>query len=159
MASTQKPTIVFIPGAWHSPEYFSGVISALQGQGYSCVTVSLPSVGQPGASATVADDAVAIQKVTSKIADEGKEMIIAMHSYGGIPGTESAKGLVKADREKEGKQGGIVGLVYLAAFLLPEGASLVSFLGGLPDWIKFDVGILQHRVTTYLRLTTPRATR
>jgi hypothetical protein len=37
--------------------------------------------------------------VTVKLAGEGKDIVVAMHSYGGIPGTESAKCLAKADRQ------------------------------------------------------------
>lgn len=66
-------------------------------------------------------------------------MILVLHSYGGISGTESAKGLLKKDREAELKKGGINSIVYVAAFLLPLDASLKSFLGDLAPWIIFEV--------------------
>jgi pimeloyl-ACP methyl ester carboxylesterase len=115
------PTIVFIPGAWHTCEYYKHVISILTAKGYPTATVDLPSVG--GIS-PMADDAAAIQKVTSELASDGQEIILVMHSYGGIPGTESAKGLARKIRQTEGKPGTIIGLVYMSAYLLKEGMSV-----------------------------------
>ena len=64
-------------------------------------------------------------------------MVLAMNSYGGFPGTEATKGLSKGEREKEGKEGGIVALVYLASFIPPVGMSLRKSMGDdLPDSIK-----------------------
>lgn len=103
------PTIVFIPGAGPTCEYYKHVISILSAKGFPTATVDLPSVG--GIS-PMADDAAAIQKVTSELASDGQEIILVMHSYGGIPGTESAKGLARKIRQTEGKPGGIIGLVY-----------------------------------------------
>lgn len=65
-----------------------------------------------------------------------------MHSYGGIPATESANGLAKKDREAAGKNGGMVALLYVAALLVQPGMSLGSTLGagsGIPDYVKVDV--------------------
>jgi len=138
--ASEKPTLVFIPGAWHTPEYFEGVISQLKAHGYPVRALRMPSVGGDDTS-TMADDAAYIQKTTSALAAEGKEIILVMHSYGGIPGTQSAKGLLQKERAAEGQRGGIIGLVYLAAFLLPAGQSLASFLGSMPDWVKYNVSI------------------
>ncbi|KAJ9294966.1 hypothetical protein DTO271G3_6528 [Paecilomyces variotii] len=134
---TQKPVPVFIPGAWHTPEYFTGVINKLKALGYETHALLLPSVGGEGI-VTATDDADFIRKTTASLVEEGKDVLMVMHSYGGIPGTESTKGLLKKERELEGKKGGIVGLVYMTAFLLPEGQSLGSFLGGYDNWIVFN---------------------
>lgn len=82
------------------------------------------------------DDATAIQKVTSKLADEGQQIILVMHSYGGIPGTESAKGLSWERRQANGEQGGIIALVYVSAYLIKEGMSVMSVAGGA-EWPSF----------------------
>jgi hypothetical protein len=82
--------------------------------------------------------------MTAKIADEGKDIVLVMHSYGGIPATESAHGLAKKDREAAGKKGGIVALLYVAALLVQPVMSLGSTLGagyGIPDYVKVDVSI------------------
>lgn len=140
----EKPTLVFIPGAWHTADYYEGVIAQLKEHGYEVHALRLPSVGGDETT-TVADDAAYIQKTTSALAAEGKEILLVMHSYGGIPGTESAKGLLQKDRAAEGQKGGIVGLVYLTAFLLPEGLSMWQFLGGMPDWVVYNVSVTVRR--------------
>ncbi|KAJ5367890.1 alpha/beta-hydrolase [Penicillium cataractarum] len=118
------PTIVFVPGAWHTCDYYKQVISILMAKGFPTVTVNLPSVG--GIS-SMADDALAIQEVTSKLVYDGQEIILVMHSYGGIPGTESAKGLSRELRLAKGEPGGIIALVYVTAYLIKEGMSVETW--------------------------------
>ena len=134
----EKPTVVLIHGAFHGPDCWDLVIAQLKEYQYPFQTVKLPSTGG-SLTTTVADDAAHIQKTTSKLVASGKDVILVLHSYSGIPGTESAKGLLKKDREAQHKAGGIISLVYLTAFLLPPGDSVASFLGGMPPWIVFDV--------------------
>ncbi|KAL6693453.1 Alpha/beta hydrolase fold-1 [Trichoderma pleuroticola] len=137
IVTAEKPTIFLVPGAWHEPDCWDAVTSQLEEYGYPFSTVQLLSSGGES-STSVAEDASHIRKSISRLVDAGKEIILVMHSYGGIPGTESAKGLLKKDRQAEGKLGGIISLVYVAAFLLPPGASLASFLGFMPPWVLFD---------------------
>lgn len=138
IVTAEKPTIFLVPGAWHEPDCWDAVTLQLEEYGYPFSTVQLlSSGGEP--STSVADDASHIQKSISKLADAGKDIILVMHSYGGIAGTESAKGLLKKDRQAEGKLGGIISLVYVTAFLLPPQTSLASFLGFMPPWVVFDV--------------------
>lgn len=40
-----KPTIVFVPGAWHKPEIYSTVIDAVSAHGYPAIALALPSAG------------------------------------------------------------------------------------------------------------------
>ena len=140
---TQKPTIVIVPGSFSTPEFYETFVSYLSGHNYEVQVISLPSVGGKTAT-TMTDDAAAIQAVTTKLADEGKDIVVVMHSYGGIPGTESAHGLGKKEREASGKKAGIVALVYVAALLVKPGMSLGSTTGeaaGMPDYVKVDVSI------------------
>lgn len=138
IVTAEKPTIFLVPGAWHEPDCWDAVTLQLEEYGYPFSTVQLlSSGGEP--STSVAEDASHIQKSISKLADAGKDIILVMHSYGGIAGTESAKGLLKKDRQAEGKLGGIISLVYVTAFLLPPQTSLASFLGFMPPWVVFDV--------------------
>ncbi|KAL7943621.1 Alpha/beta hydrolase fold-1 [Trichoderma barbatum] len=137
IATAEKPTIVLVHGAWHEPDCWDAVTSQLNDHQYPFNTVKLLSSGGEFTT-SVAEDAAHIQKTVSQLAEAGKELILVMHSYGGIPGTESAKGLLKKDRCAEGKLGGIISLVYVTAFLLPPATSLASFLGFIPPWVVFD---------------------
>ncbi|CEL11332.1 hypothetical protein ASPCAL14435 [Aspergillus calidoustus] len=137
---TEKPTILLIPGAWHRGSTFEPVAKILREQGYEAEAITLPSVGGPS-STTAYDDARHVQEtyLTSLVA-EGKEVIIVMHSYAGIPGTECVKGFARKDLAAQGKHGGVVGLVYIAAFLVPAGASVATFLpDGLDSFMALKV--------------------
>ena len=58
-----------------------------------------------------------------------------MHSYGGVVGTNGLDGLLWPQRQAKGLQGGVVGLIWMAAFVLPLGACLNTPYGG--DSIPF----------------------
>ncbi|KAL2832213.1 alpha/beta-hydrolase [Aspergillus pseudoustus] len=144
--ATAKPTILLIPGAWHQGHTFEPVAKILREQGYEAETITLPSVGGL-ASTTAYDDAKHIQdNYLSKLVAGGKEIIIVMHSYAGIPGTESVEGFARKDLAAQGKQGGVVGIVYMAAFLVPPGASVASFLPhGLDHLMTLEGGMMHPK--------------
>ncbi|OAX84490.1 hypothetical protein ACJ72_01131 [Emergomyces africanus] len=131
---TDKPSIVFLPGAWNGPECFGDVTARLNERGYEVHALHLPTAGLD-AKSTPGDDIALVQKTTQALADGGKDVILVMHSYGGFVGSESAKGLLKTDRLAEGKEGGIVHLVYLAGLPGIEGNVLVE---NAPEWVNFQ---------------------
>ncbi|KAJ2904776.1 hypothetical protein MKZ38_007132 [Zalerion maritima] len=136
--SSPKPTIVFAPGAWHTPDCFDIVREQLHSQGWETEAVTYPSVGAEPPTQGLQGDADAVREVVAKLADEGKKVVLAVHSYGGLVGAEASKGLGFQQRKREGKDGGITMLVYLAAFVTPVGKSIKMMLGGqfLP-WMNF----------------------
>lgn len=149
--STEKPTILLISGAWHKAHIFDAVIDILQSQGYPVVTKALLSAGGP-VSTTVADDAEHIrQAYLNDLVAQGKEVVVVMHSYAGVPGTESIKGLARKDLAAQGKQGGVVALVYLAAFMLPAGKSVEATVPqGLDPAMTMDVRLMPDVALIFL---------
>ncbi|KAI9039358.1 alpha/beta hydrolase [Aspergillus affinis] len=140
MENREKPTILLIPGAYHQGSAFEPVATILRQQGYQAKTITLLSAGGP-ASTTVHDDAEYIQKsYLDELVSQGKEVILVLHSYAGVPGTESVKGHARKDLVAQGKKGGVVGLVYLAAFLIPAGASVETIVPGGLDPLMTLVG-------------------
>ena len=138
--SATKPTILVLPGAWVNPSTYDAFISRLQHLSFPTVYASYPSFdpSEP-ATADAANDTVAVIEgcLLPLIADEGKDVVIVMHSYGGVPGSAAARGLSKAQRSREGKKGGVVGLIHISGFVLPGGASVADGQGGnLPGWVK-----------------------
>ena len=135
-----KLTILVLPGAWLHPSTYDTFISRLQHLSFPTVYASYPSLDPSNpATADAANDAVAVLKGTllPLIADEGKDVVIVMHSYGGVPGSAAARGLSKAQRSRERKKGGVVGLIHVSGFVLPGGASVADGQGGsLPSWVK-----------------------
>jgi pimeloyl-ACP methyl ester carboxylesterase len=135
-----KPTIALVPGSFSTTAAYDKLIEQLSEHGYPIMRIELKSVGGP-VSATSLDDAADINYILTPPVEEGKDIVVVMHSYGGIPGTDGTKGLAKVDQEAAGKKGGVIGLVYIAALLVKQGASLGSTRGDtrpLPDWVTFE---------------------
>ncbi|KAJ3481206.1 hypothetical protein NLG97_g7882 [Lecanicillium saksenae] len=114
------------------PELYDDVISHLKRSPYAALALHLPSVGYktevPG---TMQADAAFIASEVQKYADQGKDVVLVAHSYGGLPATESTKGLAKAERQKQGKSSGLVRLSYMSPMVLPVEESDPSII--MPD--------------------------
>ncbi|EUC40445.1 hypothetical protein COCMIDRAFT_108796 [Bipolaris oryzae ATCC 44560] len=133
------PTIVFVPGAWHTPGCFDVTREQLHQRGWETEAVAHPSVGAEPPKKGLADDAVALRSTLEGLADDGKDIVLVVHSYGGLVGQNALEGLGYNQRQAVGKKGGVIILVYLAAFVASKGATVQAMLGGqfLP-WIQFD---------------------
>lgn len=132
-----KPTIVLVPGAWHTPNGYKALIDALERLEFPVSPVFLPSVDSNPTQTSWDPDVTAVRSAVVAAADKGSDVYILMHSYGGFPGSEAAQGLDKASRAREGKKGGIAKMIYMTAFAVPEGVTLEMGCGGaLPPWIK-----------------------
>ncbi|CZT02610.1 hypothetical protein WAI453_002125 [Rhynchosporium graminicola] len=124
------PTIVFTPGAWHGTWAFDTVRLQLENLGYPTEAVPLPSVGSNDLNAGLSDDAAALRAVLVTLTDSGKDIIMVAHSYGGVVATNAVEGLGFATRRAAGNRGGVTMLVYMTAFAVPLGTSLLDGLGG-----------------------------
>jgi len=63
--------------------------------------------------------------------EQGKEIIIIGHSYGGIPACAATEGNGVQERVVAGKKGGFRRIVYLAGFAIPQrGMTLLETFGG-----------------------------
>ncbi|KAI2775264.1 alpha/beta-hydrolase [Daldinia loculata] len=133
-----KPTILIVGGSFAPPEIYDNIVDAIAAKGYNIKALHYPSVGlragpRPEKLPTMYDDAAFVAKEVSKLADEGKDIVLVAHSYGGVPATESTKGLTKKERQSQGKRGGIVGLAYMTALVPPVGRSSQSLLAEMPS--------------------------
>jgi hypothetical protein len=71
------------------------------------------------------------------VVSAGKEVVLVMHSYGGIIGSEAVNGLEKAGRKEKG---GVVHALLIAAFLVSKGSSLLGiFDNQLPPYLRVNV--------------------
>jgi pimeloyl-ACP methyl ester carboxylesterase len=136
-----KPTVLFVPGAWHTPESFQYVADHLIAAGYDYVGVDKPSVSLgPDYVENMDPDIESVRDAITKASDAGNDVVLVMHSYGGVPGSAGAKGLRKEDRAKEGKKGGVVRLVFVTAFALDEGQTLADISkGSSNNWTELHV--------------------
>lgn len=112
---TEKPIFVLAPGAWHTPDCFELIQDKLHAQGYETRGVVYPSVGAEPPDKGLFDDAAALRAEIEMHANQERQVIVVVHSYGGLVGAEAVKGLGHKQRKTEGKNGGVTLLVYLAA--------------------------------------------
>ena len=60
--------------------------------------------------------------------DAGNDVLLVVHSHAGFPGAAALSAQSKRDREARGVKGGIVGVVFLAAFIPLAGDTLHTLL-------------------------------
>ncbi|KAA9110399.1 alpha/beta hydrolase [Microbacterium rhizomatis] len=120
-----ESTILLVHGAWHGSWAWEPLAVILRSRGWEVRTVDLPTVhSQRKADLSLADDADA---VAAAIADIDGPVTVVAHSYGGVPTTQGA-----TDPR-------VQHIVYIAAFVLDEGESLLAAVGGVaPDWWHID---------------------
>ena len=138
------PTLIFTPGAWHSPECYSLIISKLEPLGYKCIALPLLAVEQKPAVTDLQPDTDALRKRVLEEIDAGNDVVMVVHSWSGIIANGALVGLGKAEREKEGKKGGVLRIAYICSFAPEENVSLVTAFGGItPEW--YDVKVCLFR--------------
>ena len=134
LGAMSAPSLLLVPGAWHRPEHWKLLTDELRG--VDVHTVALTAVGDdPAALGDMHSDAQAIAAAAAAI--DGPVVVVA-HSYGGIPVTQ---GLVGADNVQR--------IVYVTAFQLDVGESLLSSIGGVPPpwWKVHQRGDVDHCVS------------
>ncbi|KAF2502696.1 alpha/beta-hydrolase [Lophium mytilinum] len=142
-----RPSILLIPGASALPEFYDSVVDPVKAKGYDIRGLHMPSVGleagagRKGSSPSMFDDAALIANEVEKLADEGKDVILITHSYGGVPATQSTKGLSKEERHEKGKSGGIVRIAYITSLVPAVGTAAMSVLADLPKNQQLDFRI------------------
>ena len=140
-----KPTVVFLHGSWHNPNHFTPVRAVFEKAGYSteCPLQATYNAKPAPPVVGIEDDVKVVQALLWKLLGEGKEVIFALHSFGGVLGTEAIREeFGMKSRKEKGLPGGVLALLYICGFVLPVGSSLESAfagLGGLPRWIKVKV--------------------
>ena len=129
-SNMSSPTIVLVPGAFHVDSAMDILGAQLAQAGYNTRTFGLLTVNRP--RLTVNDDAKALRLALLHplIEEQGKDIVLYLHSYAGFPGSVATGGLSKAERLAAGKPGGILGLIYQSAFVPKPGNTLLQMIGG-----------------------------
>ena len=130
MVDETKPTILLIPGAWHAPAHYQALIDHLQRVHFDVVCPQLPTYGAISADVGLIEDAQVARDALNELVGKGKQVLILCHSYGGVV---TAEAVTEAQsyraRSLAGLEGGVIGIVWLCAFALVPGNSLVGTLG------------------------------
>lgn len=65
-----KPTIIFVHGAFHTPESFGPLAALLRSRGYPCIdNLKLPGTGNTSTSG-LKEDALALRNLVLRVLDE-----------------------------------------------------------------------------------------
>ncbi|CAH0026262.1 unnamed protein product [Clonostachys rhizophaga] len=151
---TKKPTVVFLPGSFASDEIYFDVRDAVIKRGVDARVLPLPSVrlgpDDHRPPPNMFDDAAAISQEVERLADEGRDVILVSSSYSGVPKTQSCEGLGRAERERNGKSGGLATLAYMSAIIPQLDQASTEILVDVPldhvipmdcdddGWLKID---------------------
>jgi pimeloyl-ACP methyl ester carboxylesterase len=124
-----SPRLLLVHGAWHGGWAWDPLLPLLAERGLAADVVELPSTG--GAGDLTAD----AETVRSALA--GDDPVVAVgHSYGGMVISEACAGA-----------GNVAHLVYVCAFQLDVGESLLAAIGDtMPAWTEIDEGSRTSRV-------------
>ncbi|ETI22432.1 hypothetical protein G647_06507 [Cladophialophora carrionii CBS 160.54] len=157
-SNVDKPVFVIVPGSFSPAPFYADVVDALRSHGYEAIVETLPSSARSPRrgekAATMQDDTDLFRDIVEKLADQGKDVVIVTHSYGGIPGTECSKGLSKEERKAAGKAGGISRFVYVTSVVPTPGNSLKDLMGELvPSFINIEGEFMSHVTEESAKLT------
>lgn len=140
--------VVICHGSYHTPKPFEPFLAALKAQGIEGYCPQLPTsnltklnVGDPshpdynrdpppGGYPQPVDDVVIINNLLSRLIEgEGKNVLLIGYSTGGGSATAAAVPQLQArTRQAKSLPGGIVGIFYECAFVIPVGESINSFV-------------------------------
>ena len=128
MSTSEKPAIVLVHGAWHIPAHYQGFIDALTNAGFETHCPLLPTCnGAQPANSTLEDDTNTIEALIRSLIDKGRQVLLLMHSYAGVVGTNAVnQNLSFTQRKRNGLPSGVIALVYLCAFMLQPGETVKS---------------------------------
>ncbi|OAP59539.1 hypothetical protein AYL99_06837 [Fonsecaea erecta] len=131
-----KPTLIFVPGAWHTADTWTKICKILENQHqYKCIPLTLPST-QSDPSATLLGDIETVRNAIVAETSQGRDVVVVMHSYGGIPGQSAIKGLTspkwETDTAESKKTGHVIGLILMASGFVVPAKSFIDGMGGQP---------------------------
>lgn len=144
--SSSNLAVVICHGSYHSTAPYMPLVEALKAKGIEAYCPQLPTAdlaklnvgdiskpdfdreppsgGYPQGEA----DTEVILNVLRPVVDRGKEILIIAHSSGGWVATEAARPELQAkSRKDKGLTGGIIGILFMGAFIIPVGESIHSF--------------------------------
>lgn len=128
--------VVLVHGAWHGAWCWAALQAELENRGIASLAVDLPGHGTSTAAFTdLHGDAAIVVELLQHLASRGvQDPVLVGHSYGGAVITEAASRFDRIDH-----------LVYVAAFALDQGESVISALGSFGRVSNaLDSAVIQH---------------
>lgn len=136
-------TVALVPGAFHAEWAMDLFAAQLQRRGYNTRTWGLKTVNKPNVSVEE-DSTLLAEGLLKPLVEQGKDVVLYLHSYAGFPGSAAIAGFSKAERSAKGLPGGILGLIFQSACVPRTGYTLRQMLGGnYAPWHDLDVNLLR----------------
>ena len=140
MATPKDVVIALVPGSFATTVMYDRVVPLLEKAGYKTHGIELLSAtnDKPMPSVQADDDAAELRKHLLSLLDSGKNVVLALQSYSGIPGASACEGLGQKDRG-EGNTA-VIGILYAASFIPLAGESVRSIMDAyIPDFYKTGI--------------------
>ena len=157
--------VVICHCSFHTPAPYEPLMRALNSQGFETYCPRRPTadlsklnVGDvnnpdfdrgppPERFPSIFEDVAVVHQVLHKLINqESKQVLLLAHSSGGWVATQAAiPELQRKTRQANGQEGGLVGLFYYAAFVIPVNESINSFFQHkdgsffIRPWLRFWV--------------------
>lgn len=134
-----------MPGSFAPASLYDGLVANTASKGYSIRALQLPSVGldpepTPRSPPSMYEDAEFIGKEIDALIEQGKDIIVISHSYGGMPATQAA-----FNRGKAHGKAGIVRLAYMTALVpmlgVPAREVLATMEKPTRDQVQMEVDV------------------
>jgi pimeloyl-ACP methyl ester carboxylesterase len=107
---------VLVHGAWHGAWCWYKIVAGLEAAGHQVTALDLPAAGIDGSAPAAVTLQAQADRVVATLDAAAEPVVLVGHSAGGAPISVAAE--ARPDRIEK--------LVYLTAFLLPSGSSIVS---------------------------------
>ena len=144
-----KPTIFFVQGAFQLPGPYQAFEKLFWDDGYTVDHPVLASCSDPYrenfTQVSLKDDVQIVQsRLEDLVINNGKTVIVIMHSYGGLVGNSAIpEELSRSWRSSHKMSGGIAHLFMYSAFVLPVNQSVIGAFGVSPD-VQVQVRVSAH---------------
>jgi pimeloyl-ACP methyl ester carboxylesterase len=139
---TKATAVLIVHGGYFLPAAWTPFTNALNHAGFTVRCPRLPTCADTRPpTATLEDDVHAVQQAALELRDQGHSILVLAHSYGGVVASEAItpsfystsltrstnSNSKKNENENENeKKGGVVALIYLAAFLIQPSTTLAQ---------------------------------
>lgn len=142
---SSRPDIVLAHGSYHTPAPYADLRAHLEKAGFATHCPQLPTADPkylvpdssnpsfdqappPGGHPQQTVDAEVLGKLLKRLIDEeSKEVLLLAHSSGGWTACEAATPELQREKRREvEKKGGVIGIFYMASFLIMPGESVWS---------------------------------
>ena len=160
-----NPTVVIAHGFYHTPKPYQALIDAFIAKNIDAYCPQLPTsdlrqlnvgdISNPdfdleppaGGYPQGEEDSKALLAVLKPlIEDQNQSVLLLAHSAGGWVATQAAMPELQAKaRRAQGLEGGIIGILYYGAFIIPVNESIHSYFQPkdgtvhIPPWLQFHV--------------------